>query len=75
MTSQEFMDYYYQKFENAIDTLENDEESKNQYIQMVNDGLGNESDELKEFMLRQLSINHAQNLAIVQIIEEMVVDE
>lgn len=75
MTSQEFMDYYYQKFENAIDTLENDEESKNQYIQMVDDGLGNESDELKEFMLRQLSINHAQNLAIVQIIEEMVVDE
>ncbi|MCJ1786336.1 hypothetical protein [Staphylococcus warneri] len=75
MTSQEFMDYYYQKFENAIDTLENDEESKNQYIQMINDGLGNESDELKEFMLKQLSINHAQNLAIVQIIEEMVVDE
>ena len=75
MTEQEFIDYYQQKVSAAIDELNNDEDSKSKYVAAVNEGLANESDEIKKFALHQLSISHAKDVAILEIIKELVVDE
>ena len=75
MTEQEFIDYYQQKVSAAIKEVNNDEVSRSRYSKVVNEGLANESYEVKQFAFQQLFISHAKDVAILEIVKELVVDE
>ena len=75
MNKQEFVEFYRSKLQTALNELDNDSETKQAYIDLVNKDLANTDKEVKGFFLKQLTIRHAENVALLEIIQDLVVDE
>ncbi|CDR65808.1 MULTISPECIES: hypothetical protein [Staphylococcus] len=75
MNKQEFIELYRSKLQTALNGLDNDAEIKQPYIDLVNKELANTDNEVKAFLLKQLIIRHAENDALLELIQDLVLDE
>lgn len=75
MNKQEFIELYRSKLQTALNGLDNDSETKQKYIDLVNKELANTDKEVKSFFLKQLTIRHAENDALLELIQDLVLDE
>ncbi|ERS93559.1 hypothetical protein QVA72_01535 [Staphylococcus simulans] len=75
MTKDEFFEIYKSKLESAINQHENDFETKQSYIYLIDNELPNLDKQAKSFVLKQLVTRHVEHVALVDLIQELVVDE
>ncbi|PTJ01793.1 hypothetical protein BU047_09030 [Staphylococcus simulans] len=75
MTKDEFFEIYKSKLESAINQHENDFETKQSYIYLIDNELPNLDKQAKSFVLKQLVTRHVEHVALVDLIQDLVVDE
>lgn len=75
MTKDEFFEIYKSKLESAVNQHENDFDTKQSYIYLIDNELPNLDKQAKSFVLKQLVTRHVEHVALVDLIQELVVDE
>lgn len=75
MSKDEFFDIYRSKLDSAISQYENDFETKHSYNHLIENELPNLDEQAKSFVLKQLVTRHVEHVALVDLIQEIVVDE